>query len=67
MVQEHFSSLTVGSLTGMASIAVPDGLVSWSAKVGTAILVALITGLVHGWAKRWAHGKKSSTEKGDKS
>ena len=60
-IQQRFSSWVVGGLTGVASFAVPDGVASWSIKFGTAVLVALVTGVIHGWAKRWAHGKKGNS------
>jgi len=59
MVQTHFSSFTVGTFTGIASLAVPDGVTTWLGKLFTGILIALVTGLVHGWAKRWAAGKRA--------
>ena len=42
MMQEHFSSLTVGSLTGVASLAVPDGITNWLGKLATGIVIGLV-------------------------
>jgi hypothetical protein len=57
-MHEHFSSYTVGLMAGVGSIAIPDGVTSWLGKLAMGCAIALVTGLVHGLAKRLAAGKK---------
>jgi hypothetical protein len=53
----HVSSWIVGTTTGAASIAIPDEVTTWLGKFMLGLAVALVSGLVHGLAKRWAGGK----------
>jgi hypothetical protein len=45
-------------MAGVGSIALPDGVTSWLGKLAMGCAIALVTGLVHGLAKRLATGKK---------
>lgn len=54
---EHHPSLVVGAVSGVATLAVPDGIVSWVEKLAFAVLVAIITGAVHGFSQRFFSGK----------
>jgi hypothetical protein len=57
-MDHHLPSFMVGSITGMASLAVPDGITTWLGKIVMGVLIAVLSGLVHGCAQRWASGKK---------
>jgi hypothetical protein len=56
-VIEHHPSLVVGAVSGVATLAVPDGVVNWFEKLAVAVLVAIITGAIHGVSQRFFSGK----------
>lgn len=62
-MEHHIPSASVGVLAGMGSIALPDGVTSWLGKLALGVVVALLTGFVHGLAQRFAAGKKSKGSK----
>lgn len=59
VMHSHLNSASVGMATGIMSMAIPDGIASWLGKVALGVVVALITGAIHGAAKGWTEKRMS--------